>query len=181
MGSCAGDATGGAKKRGRGANTTNQVNPSNQSVVRVAGGAGKVAHSKSIVVLLLEAVKHLTEQQGRNEEREGGKVVKDLQDSLSRQQEDLDEVKQRSLKGSIILSSDRRNGTVIKSDEELKKSGKSICDHTLNLIIEKYNVVKSHIFLHVCERERKDLIFIDFFEVPHLPTPQSYILPPPPS
>ena len=183
MGSCAGDATGGAKKRGRGANTTNQVNPSNQSVVRVAGGAGKVAHSKSIVVLLLEAVKHLTEQQRRNEEREGQgvKVVKDLQDSLSRKEDELDEVKQRSLKGSIILSSDRRNGSVIKSDEELKKSGKSICDHTLNLIIEKYNVVKSHIFLHVCERERKDLIFIDFFEVPHLPTPQSYILPPPPS
>ena len=95
MGSCAGDATGGAKKRGRGANTTNQVNPSNQSVVRVAGGAGEVAHSKSIVVLLLEAVKHLTEQQRRNEEREGQgvKVVKDLQDSLSRKEDELDEVK----------------------------------------------------------------------------------------
>ena len=37
VGSCAGDATGGTKKRGRGANTTNQVNPSNQSAVRVAG------------------------------------------------------------------------------------------------------------------------------------------------
>ena len=108
-------------------------------------------------------------------------MVKDLQDSLSRKEDELDEVKQRSLKGSIILSSDRRNGTVIKSDEELKKSGKSICDHTLNLIIEKYNVVKSHIFLHVCKRQMKDLIFIDFFEVPHLPTPKSYILPPTPS
>ena len=69
-------------------------------------------------MLLLEAVKHLTEQQGRNEEREGGKVVKDLQESLRRQEDELDEVKQRSLKGNIILSSDRRNGSVIKSDEE---------------------------------------------------------------
>ena len=31
VGSGAGDGTGGAKKRGRGDNTTNQVNPSNQS------------------------------------------------------------------------------------------------------------------------------------------------------
>ena len=105
------------------------------------------------MVLLLEAVKHLTEQQGRNEEREGGKVVKDLQDSLSRQEDELDEVKQRSLKGSLILSSDRRNGSVIKSDEELKKSGKSICDPTLDLISEKYNVVKSHIF-YMCVKGR---------------------------
>ena len=67
MGSCAGDATGGAKKRGRGANTTNQ------SAVRGAGGAREVAHSKSIVVLLLEAVKHLTEQQGRNEKGKEGR------------------------------------------------------------------------------------------------------------
>ena len=57
--------------------------------------------------------------------------------SLSRQEDELDEVKQRSLKGNVILSSDRRNGSVLKRDEELKKSGKSICDHTLDLISEK--------------------------------------------
>ena len=152
VGSGAGEGTGGTKKRGRGANTTNQVNLSNQSVVGGAGGEGEVAHLKSIVVLLLEAVKHLTEQQGSNEEREGGKVVKDLQDSLRRQEDELDEVKQRSLKGNIILSSDRRNGSVIKSDEELKRSGKSICDHTLDLIREKYNVLIPIADVQACHR-----------------------------
>ena len=67
------------------------------------------------------------------------------QDELIREQQDeMDEIKQRSLKGNLILSSktfpERKLTSVILSDQELKSRNLSLVDHVLQLVHQKYGV-----------------------------------------
>jgi len=67
-----------------------------------------------------------------------------LEERLRSQEDECDEIKQRSLKGNLILSSPdipvKRIKSLIKSDQVLAEENKSVIDHTLDLIHTKYGV-----------------------------------------
>ena len=70
--------------------------------------------------------------------------VKELQKQVRIQEDEIDECRQRSMKGNFILTSpdipasSKKN--VIKSDEQLRGDGGSLTSHILQLVKEKYDV-----------------------------------------
>lgn len=73
------------------------------------------------------------------------KKVEKLEERVRVQEDELDEVRQRSLKGNLILSSpsnaDKGLSTLLKSDETLAEEGLSLTDHVVDLINDKYGVL----------------------------------------
>ena len=76
--------------------------------------------------------------------KEAKKEVEKLQERIRAQEDETDEVRQRSLKGNLILSSpqnaDKNLHTLLKSDETLAAERTSLTDHVLDLINTKYGV-----------------------------------------
>ena len=71
-------------------------------------------------------------------------------------QDELDEVKQRSMKGNLILSSPGNNQlkltTLIKSDTELKANNITFVGHIIDLIRQKYDVIIPEHDIQACHR-----------------------------
>jgi len=67
-----------------------------------------------------------------------------LEERLRTQEDECDEIKQRSLKGNLILSSPsipaKNIKSLIKTDEVLAQENKSVLEHSLDLIHSKYGV-----------------------------------------
>jgi len=70
------------------------------------------------------------------------KKIENLTIKVRQQDDHLDKIQQRGLKGNLILASPRSDGktSIIKSEEELRKEGTSVSRHALDLIKSKYNV-----------------------------------------
>ena len=72
----------------------------------------------------------------------GGEAGKSLTDQVNIQADEIDEMRQRSLKGNLILSSPNlpaiKKVSLIKSDEQIKKEGSNLTQHVLELLKTKY-------------------------------------------
>ena len=69
-------------------------------------------------------------------------------------EDDLDEEKQKNLKGKFIISSSDKRGkeTFIKSDETLKSEKKDLADHVVDLALKKYEVTLPKADIAYCTR-----------------------------
>lgn len=120
------------------------------------GGGGsewEIQQLKSIVILLLETVRDMTERQERAA-ASGGLVEgeRKLREELDRQRDELDEVKQRSMKGNIIISCSSYKPNLIKSDDQLRQETLSLQSHVLDLLKEKYDVTIPRGDVQACHR-----------------------------
>ena len=79
-----------------------------------------------------------------------------LEERLRAQEDELDEVKQRSLKGNLILSSSKGPGgnlkCEIKSDDQLKSLGVPLLAHVQDLVHRKYGVQVPKEDVQACHR-----------------------------
>ena len=77
-------------------------------------------------------------------------------DRLREVEDELDEVKQRSMKGNLILTSPSNaqfnTTTLIKSDAELHASNNSFVGHIVELIRQKYGVTVPEHDIQACHR-----------------------------
>lgn len=79
-----------------------------------------------------------------------------LEGRLRAQEDELDESRQRSLKGNLIVSSISYSNSpkpcLLKSDEQLNKENLSLTDHIISVIREKYSVVLPPQDIQACHR-----------------------------
>ena len=80
--------------------------------------------------------------------------VTKLEEKLRSNEDELDEVKQRGLKGNVVVTSPTTNGktSVIKTDEELGKENSDLLTHIRDLAKEKYSVDLPVADLSACHR-----------------------------
>ena len=89
--------------------------------------------------------KKLTEEKVSKQEEKIKIQEKKLQDQEAKiraQSDNLDEINQRNLKGNLILTSPQQGGkqSLLKSPDTLDKEGKTVVQHTIDLIKTKYGV-----------------------------------------
>ena len=116
----------------------------------------------SIVNMVVQAVKVITEhvETGCSQAKE---VTEGAKDSIEREYVDeLDECRQRSFKGNLIITSHALNGKVslIKSDQQLDEEKKDITDHVVDLVKEKFNVTLDPKDIQACHRLPKNAIIL---------------------
>ena len=107
--------------------------------------------------LLLEAVKYLAEQ-GGSQSCTCGDQCKELQQVVDRQGDELDEVKQRAMKGNLILVSkgSASNPSVLKTDKELSASSESLLTNVRREILKKWGVDVPVSDFQACHRMKED-------------------------
>ena len=92
-----------------------------------------------VLTCLMKAITTLTKKYS---------VVNELENELREQGDELDETRQRSLKGNLILSSpsipSKSVVSLIKSDKQLEEDKELLSDHILGLVKEKYAVDVPH-------------------------------------
>ena len=74
---------------------------------------------------------------------EQGRQMKELQEEVRYQGDEIDEVKQRSMKGNLILSSpsgQQGKSSIIKPLDQLNKESSTVTKHVTDLLKLKYNV-----------------------------------------
>ncbi|MCE2663223.1 uncharacterized protein LOC111708689 [Eurytemora carolleeae] len=101
-------------------------------------------HLVEIVVILSKEISELKQQ--KQEEKE-------IKNQLRKCEDDLDESKQRQLKGNLILSCQKPkpgSPSIIKSDEQLGSS--SISAHCIELVKQKYKVEIPEGDIQACHR-----------------------------
>ena len=88
----------------------------------------------------------------------------DLQQRVRAQEDELDEARQRELKGNIIISSPAKGGqpSLIKNDSELQEQKKSLIDHANDLLHKKYGLTIPPEDFIACHR-LKNNIFMKIF------------------
>ena len=112
---------------------------------------------------ILQAVKVLTvevseiKQQGVGQEGgDGGAATRELGKQVREQGDELDECRQRSMKGNFILSSptipSKNVVTVMKTDDQLREDGETLVDHVRGLVKTKYDVVLPESDVQACHR-----------------------------
>lgn len=84
----------------------------------------------------------------------GGEREEELKTRIVSLEDETDEAKQRALKGNLIVCSQNINGkgSLLKSDEDLKREGVSLTDHLIDLVAGKYGVVLPQEDIQACHR-----------------------------
>ena len=129
-----------------------------------ADKAGEVDNTDLNGVLghLLRAVTVLTEQiqswrdGGVGPGGAGGGAVSDLEKRVRVGEDELDECRQRSLKGNFIVTSianqERDKVCLIKTEEQLAQENLSLTDHILELVKTKYDITVPKSDVQACHR-----------------------------
>lgn len=151
----------------KGEGETGQRLRSEGSKAKVGNGGSEgssVNQLRSVVVLLVEMVKTMVEQQEQVGHSTGPEVVQLKQEVeqlkvVQRQEKDeLDETRQRNLKGNLIISSPNigNKKSLIKSDAELKTAGLTLHGHILDLVKEKFGVTIPKGDIQTCHRLKNE-------------------------
>ena len=71
-------------------------------------------------------------------------------------EDEMDECRQRSLKGNLIITSvpnnTRQKVSLLKTDEQLREDGESLTEHILELARKKYDVHINDNEIQACHR-----------------------------
>ena len=93
---------------------------------------------------LTDIATDVVELKERHKEDDDSGSIKDLKEQVRIQEDEIDECRQRSMKGNFILTSPNIPASgktnVIKSDEQLRGDGESLTSHIIQLVKEKYDV-----------------------------------------
>ena len=83
-----------------------------------------------------------------------------LQHRVRMQEDELDEARQRNLKGNLILTSSAKGGhtCVIKDDVTLQRENTRLLDHAIELVKEKYGVVVPEDDVVACHRLKNSVL-----------------------
>jgi hypothetical protein len=124
---------------------------------------------KSIVVLLAEMVITMVNQQGavvdadsvkelKGQVDQRGLEVHELSQIVTQQRDEVDDIRQRGMKGNLLISSSNTGPkkSLIKNDEELKNDGLTLHGHILDLIKDKFQVVIPKSDVQACHRLKGD-------------------------
>ena len=119
------------------------------------GGAGRGSqvdpnNVNQVLTHLVKAVSVLTEQMNSLKEAHvaqsgGGDApeVQNLRETVRVQGDEVDECRQRGLKGNLILTSPTNNNKInlIKTDQQLQEENQTLTNHILALVKQKFDVV----------------------------------------
>jgi hypothetical protein len=131
-------------------------------------GDTSVNQLKSIVVLLAEMVITMVNQGGtadsgavkelKNQVDQRGLEVEELSLVVSQQKDEVDDIRQRGMKGNLLISSSNigNKKSIIKSDDELKRDGSTLHGHILDLMKDKFQVVIPKGDVQACHRLKGD-------------------------
>ena len=112
-----------------------EINPTNINSV--------LNHILKVVHMLTKNVTSLKEEAAAREGGDGG-VSPQMEERVRIQEDEVDECRQRGLKGNLILSSPTNwttnKVTVIKTDDQLKQDKETLTSHILGLVNTKYGV-----------------------------------------
>ena len=94
------------------------------------------------------------------------KTQKTTKDTTIREHSDeIDHLKQKSLKGNIIITSKSQYGEChIKSDKQLQQENKSLAQHVKDLVKKKYNQDITEDDIQSCFRLKKGGILVKFWK-----------------
>ena len=107
----------------------------------------------SVLNALLEAVNVISHQISDIKKKVHGSDEKRLCDELTFHKAEIDEIKQRSLKGNLILSNgSHQEVSLIKSDKELGKNKDALLKHVTDLLCQKYKVIVPAEDVQACHR-----------------------------
>ena len=131
----------------------------------------------SILHQLLSAVNDLTKsvQMSRQQCRElvvnQREVVPALEKRIRIAEDEIDECRQRSLKGNFIITSvannSRQRVSLIKSDEQLREDGESLTEHVDELASKKYDVNINIDEIQACHRLPNNRVIIRLWKTSH--------------
>lgn len=80
----------------------------------------------------------------------------ELEKRMRANEDEMDECRQRSLKGNFIISSppdpSKQRVSLLKTDEQLRQDGETLIDHVLDLAKRKYDVTISTDDVQACHR-----------------------------
>ena len=101
--------------------------------------------------------------EGEGEDTGGGGVsggARGLHHRVRMQEDELDEAKQRALKGNLILTSSAKGGNtcVIKDDDTLQRENTRLLDHAIELINQKYGVMVPESDVVACHRLKNSVL-----------------------
>ena len=82
-------------------------------------------------------------------------LIKEIQ---CQEKDELDETRQRNLKGNLIISSSSygNSKSLIKTDEQLKSEGTSLHGHVLDLVKQKFGVTIPRGDVQACHRLKNE-------------------------
>ena len=85
--------------------------------------------------------------------------------TMRKHEDEIDHLKQKSLKGKIIITSKVQHGVChIKTDNQLKEEKKSLVTHVKELVKEKYNQDITEESIQTCFRLKKGGILVKFWK-----------------
>ena len=103
-----------------------------------------------------------TEGEGEGEDAggDGGGGARGLHHRVRMQEDELDEAKQRALKGNLILTSSAKGGhtCVIKDDDTLQRENTRLLDHAIELVNQKYGVMVPESDVVACHRLKNSVL-----------------------
>ena len=131
----AADNTNTPKSRGGAGRGNQQADPSNFGQV--------LTHLVKAVSALTQQFNSLKEAQVEHPAGVDVPEVRNLQETVRVQGDEIDECRQRGMKGNLILCSPTANNKInlIKSDDQLREAKQSLTDHILAIVKQKYDVV----------------------------------------
>lgn len=115
------------------------------------GEDGSPHDIRGVIADLISAVQTLTSNLGKI-----SKIQDEQEKKIRNQDDELDELKQRSLKGNILVSSipNKSKGKVslLKTDDQLKSEGITMQAHIISLIKDKYGINLPESDIQACHR-----------------------------
>ena len=131
----------------------------------------------SILHHLLSAVNDLTRsvQMSRRQCQDLIKTHKEVVPALEARmrvtEDEMDECRQRSLKGNFIITSvandARQKVSLLKTDEQLREDGESLTDHVLDLAKRKYDVTINDNEIQACHRLPNNRVILRLWKTSH--------------
>ena len=116
---------------------------------------GVLGHLLRAVTVLTEQIQSLRDG-GVGPGGTGGGAVPDLEKRVRVNEDELDECRQRSLKGNLIVTSianqERDKVSLIKTEEQLAQENLSLTDHILELVKTKYDITVPRSDVQACHR-----------------------------
>ena len=90
---------------------------------------------------------------------------KELENTIKEHEDEIDHLKQKSLKGRVIITSKSQFGQCnIKTDDELKQENKSLAAHVKDLVKLKYDHDITEESIKTCFRLKKGGILVIFWQ-----------------
>ena len=120
---------------------------------------GDAVDIRGLISKLYIAVKSLTNSVNKIQSTQ-----QDQEKRLRSQEDELDDIRQRSLKGSIIVSSfpNQAKGkpTLIKTEDQLKREGLTMQAHIISLVKDKYGICLPESDIIACHRLPKGTVLV---------------------